>query len=861
MDDIQRKLNLIDVQLAGWADSPKRILSGAPLLLPAIGFIAGILTQSLLASPQNDGTPLVSLWVALLALGAGAALTLILAHKTARIGKYAPVFLPLCVTVCFVCLGAIRLIAFNQPKPNDIRNFVGSERVLATIRGEIITEPHLDNQQWAFARFRFTDPGSSFYLKMRGVKTTDGWANVTGTVRARVGEPVPDLKAGDHIQAYCWLDRIKGPANPGQFNTTKYLARKNVYLAASVKSRDGIEQMNVKRTPVFLKLKNLLRDKARQALLSRPTPDEGDLGLLEALLLGDRRNVNRETYEAFRRTGLLHFISLSGMHLGILMGVVWCLCRAAGLLKPARAIICTIAIAIFLLIVPPRAPTVRAAIIGWIFCLSLLFRRRFSSLNTLSLAAIILLLIRPTQLFEAGWQLSFAAVLGIILFAGRIDAFLYEKVADNLWVQKLSMTNLFFRVPPALGSHLLKIFSVGLGAWLGGAGILLYHFYIINPLTSLFTVIVFPFVSAILTLGFAKIVLSFLLPSIALVLDVMLQAVTSCLVRIVSHISNLASGQILIGHVPVRPIVLYYALITSAVFAKFRYPVPKKAVCGTLILMLAVFLGWTKLQRTHREDFTLTCLDVGHGQAILVQLPGTSNLLFDAGSLNKSNIGERIVAPFLDYKGIGQIEVIIISHNDTDHINGIPEVVKSRDVHAIYAYDDFFRGLDQWGTARFLRESLRQQGHEIRRLRKNPAQTGQAKVEHLWPDESICRDQTVSENDKSLVTLIEFAGTEVLICSDIENFAQQRLLENHPHLKADIVIVPHHGSRKTLDPAFVQALKPEIQICSCSRSQYERLKANVTNNEGTFYTPRHGAVTVRIRRDSTVEVKTFVKSE
>ncbi len=159
-----------------------------------------------------------------------------------------------------------------------------------------------------------------------------------------------------------------------------------------------------------------MRQTATQALLGNLSLEDRSRGLLEALLLGYRGHIDSTTYRAFRKTGLLHFISLSGMHLGILVGIIWWLCKTAGLTKPARAIICIIAIGVFLLIVPPRAPTLRAAVICLVFCLSFFFRRKSNSLNTLSLAAITLLLIRPTNLFEAGWQLSFASVLGLILF-------------------------------------------------------------------------------------------------------------------------------------------------------------------------------------------------------------------------------------------------------------------------------------------------------------------------------------------------------------------------------------------------------------------------------------------------------------
>ncbi|MHC4604224.1 MAG: ComEC/Rec2 family competence protein, partial [Planctomycetota bacterium] len=368
MDEIQRKLALIDKQLAGGLEnSHKQIISTAPLLFVVVGLIAGILLQSTLGLS-------VSIWLILLALFAVATVFLFNIQRFSSINhhllftnyQYTTAYLAL---ACFACLGAIRLTSYYQPRPDDIRNFVADERKLATIRGLIDTDPYVnENRDWQFARFKFTDPASSFYLEVEKIKTIDGWAEASGTVRVQVDEPVLDLKAGDYIQAYCWLDRFKETTNPGQFNTAEYLMRKNVFIAASIKSRDGIKLLEGGSAGIFTKVRRKIRQTATTALLGGPVPENQSEALLQALLLGYRGEIGSSIYQAFRKTGLLHFISLSGLHLGILIGIIWWLCKTAGLMKRARAVICIITICIFLLIVPPRAPTVRAAIIGWVFC-------------------------------------------------------------------------------------------------------------------------------------------------------------------------------------------------------------------------------------------------------------------------------------------------------------------------------------------------------------------------------------------------------------------------------------------------------------------------------------------------------------
>jgi ComEC/Rec2-related protein len=535
MDSVQRKLEFIDKELAWRRDFHGQVVSTAPLLFAAVGLIAGIVIQSTRDLPMQ-------LWLLLLSLCMVTAVVFFILQS--RKEAFAPYAIGYTALVCFACLGGIRLASYYRAKADDVRNLVGDERKLATIRGVILTEPYVDKQRWEFAGFRRMDPGSSFYLKVVDVEAVDGWAEASGTVRVQVAEPVLDLRAGDFVQMYCWLDRFRGASNPGQFDTAKYLSRKKVFVGASVKSRDGIEVLESGSSGVFTRAKRKLRESATRALVGELSAEEQSRGLLEALLLGYRGNVDNETYRAFRRTGLLHFISLSGLHLGILMATVWWLCKAAGLLKRARAVICIIAICVFLLVVPPRSPTLRAAVIGFVFCLSFLFRRYSNPLNTLSLAAIILLLIRPTGLFEAGWQLSFASVLGILVFNEKVANFLHEMTKDWFWDIPLEDMSLLRRSAKRLGKAVVALFSVGFAAWLGGAGILLYHFYEITPLASVWTVVVFPLVWAILVLGFLKIILFFLLPTLSMVLGFIVTGLSGWLIGAVKFIADLGISQI-----------------------------------------------------------------------------------------------------------------------------------------------------------------------------------------------------------------------------------------------------------------------------------------------------------------------------
>jgi competence protein ComEC len=873
MDYIQQKLALIDAQRAGL--KPHSVLARiAPLFWPAVGLMGGIVLQERLS--QWHGSPssavLIWIWVAILGL-CGVAVWIAFARGLHTVD---PGVFVCRASICCLCLGAIRLLAFETPAADDVRGLVGEEPRLATIRGRILTQPYQQLQDWCFAAFANADPSTAFYLEAESIKTPTAWHRLAGTIRVRVDEPAPNLGIGDHIEAYCWLHRFEEPTNPGQFDVLTYLKRNNVYVGASVPSRDAIEVQAGEDLGLLMTLRRRLTDAASRGLLENAPSDTQDAAMLQALLLGERRNIDRDTYEAFRKTGLAHIISLSGMNLAILVGAIWWFSRLVGLSRRARAVVCIVATAAFLLVVPPMAPILRAAVIVWVYCLAVMLRRHVNPLNSLSLAAILLLLIRPTQLFEAGWQLSFSAVAGILAFTTRIEYFIHDHTGG--WFYGAGgQSGPWTRFARSTGMQAIRLFAAGTAAWLGNAGVLLYHFYTVTPLASIWTVLATLPVTAILILGFLKILVSWLLPTLGIILTVVLSILTDLFIWIVRLAAAIDFSSTLMGHVPLALVLLYYILILFAAFVAFRRPILKRALCAGMTMVLLGSLGVMKWQRTHRDHLSLTCLNVGHGQAVLVQLPGTMNILFDAGSMDMSDAGTRAVLPYLDFIGINHLHAIILSHHDIDHINGVPEVVDLRRIGHVYADGPFLTRADSVETARFLLEHLEMEGVRVDQVPQS-LPFGPTRIEALWPAGDFAPQQQLGENDTALVCLIEFGGRRVLLCSDIEKFAQQQIMSRHPDLKADVVVVPHHGSVRTLDDRFLAQLGARILLCSCGRQDFNRgrvigdqqlrSKNQAPESAGRepashapptrlYLTARDGAVTICIGRGGVVKIQAY----
>jgi competence protein ComEC len=853
MDDVQQRLRELDQQIGGGDSFGRQVLTGSPLVICAAGFIAGIVLQDRLGLQ-------IWWWLALLFAGALAAVGVFLgAKKDTPVGA-----LGVLACVCFVSLGAVRLISFRHLSPNNISHFVGDERTLATIRGTVISAVKFeDRDRWAFGRFVPADPSGSFYLRLEGVQTPTGWEGASGVVPVYVGQRMLDLAVGDYIQAYCWLDRFKPPTNPGQFDIAKYLARKSVFIAASIESRDGIELLERTENPAkstATAVREKLREIAADALLDAPLAQNDSEALLAALLLGQRAQVTPATLNAFRRTGLLHFISLSGLHVGILLWGIWWVGRRLGLLRQWRALVCMLFLGVFILVVPSRAPILRAGVMAATFCIAVIVRQRPNTLNTLALAAIVLLLFRPIEVFSAGWQLSFVTVLGIILFAGRLKGFLCS-LTGSAGAEPGQSSSRAARVARSGGHFFVGLLSVGLAAWVAAAGVLLYHFYTITPLASVWTALVFPLVAVVLGLGFLKIVFAFLLPVLAGGLGATASFFSNLLIWVVRGIDRLNVSEIVIGKAPNWVILGYYGLVIFVGLVEWRRRGAKRAVSMAAGLILVGGLGVLKWQHMYPQGLEVTCLSVGHGQAVFCAMPGGAKVLFDAGSLTVDDCGRRIVVPFLYYSGINKLDAIIISHDDIDHINGIPEVVADCRVKAVYAGSGVADAASSRGAVGYLKDSLETMGVALRSIGERLPLRGDGLVKVLWPVGEFASDANLTENDRSLVTVIEFAGRRILLPSDIEQTGQRGLLDRRPGLKADVMLACHHGSVRSLWAGFMEQLRPEILIFSSGRTQYEKSILQPLLPVRSYYTTRDGAVRIRIDRHGTLTAQTFGSGE
>lgn len=750
----------------------------------------------------------------------------------------------------FLAAGMMRYYSMLYISPNHISRCLLSNRQLATLKGVVISPvteaPQSSSIPWL-------ETQSSFYLKTRFILSDGRWIPVSGTVRVQAGETLPEIRPGNTVLIYCWLSRFQPPPNPGQFDLKHYMARKGVYTAASVSIREGVEIIDPAASWIYT-LRSMLYSFCEDSLLDDGLPDRDVRSMAAALLLGHREALKPQIMAAFQKTNLAHYISLSGQNVGILAGSLWILLRTAGLPKRPRALLCIVLILIYALVVPSMPAINRAVFLSCFIFSSFLLRRRSRPINTLALSAIVLLLIRPSELFSMGWQLSFLSVLGILV--------LYEPVVFYLrsWFFYPVIFLLRRRFSPVQSvlHGLVDLTAVGVAAWLAIAGLLLYYFGSINPMSPIWTVLVFPFVLVLLYAGYIKLLIAKLLPTTAAFLSLLIHYAARGFEECVLLLSKVDMFRIVSRPPPFYIIVLIYLSLLSLFFLPVIF---RRIRLAIYLICVCLFLQPLTVQAFDfltKNPFELTCLSVGHGQSIVLSSPHGENILFDAGSITSGAITQKIIVPFLQQQGISSLDAVYLSHGDLDHINGLSDLAAFVRIQKLSANCNFLRAAKEASMEQKLCHNLEQLDVFPEPVKEVVSQEG-IRIQSIWPTRQAMDESVVSDNDASEVLLVEYKSRKILLCGDIELYAQRMILSLYSDLRVDVLVLPHHGSAVNLDERFVEHFEPRFVIASGALNRTSNAwHPSEASTIKAFYTGLDGAVTIKIKADGTLSAAGFL---
>ena len=789
----------------------------------------------------------------------------------------------------FFALGYLSITPWLQPRfpAHHVIHYAGANRW--NITGKIVSQPQVTGNR------------SRFILRASNLADERQSHNVTGKLRVTVLGRSPRIAAGDELQLKSRLRLITNFNNPGGFNYRRYMAFKGVWTTAYVRG-DRLVVTNRHRPFHLIEFVDSIR-RAFGDLIDR----SGGLAagaVLKALIIGDRAQISPDIRQAFNRAGVSHLLAISGLHIGIVATVAFVLFHAltvrvkfllwkAGTRKTA-ALISLLPVIFYGALAGFSPSTQRAVIMVSVFLLTFLFESEQDPPNTLTLAALLILVADPPALFSISFQLSFSAVLAIIYGLARVAN------RDTLQPTPLKASWFFkFR------SRLVSFFLVSFFAICGSLPLVAYYFnqvsliglaanFVVVPLIGFVTIpiglvglFVLPLSVALASwcIKASLLILSFSLNIVTLIADLPFAAVkvvTPSLLEIICFyimgwaLLNLrrSDRQALIPK-PTdcstgsrNQTVNQYHPIWSAktIWRKFsKIPISlenyglhsAKTAQIVLVLVLMVLIldtGYWLHQRYGSSDFRVTIIDVGDGSASLLELPGGYNILIDGGGFTDNSafdVGEKIVAPLLWRKKIQTVDTLILSHPNSDHLNGLIYIARHFNVKNVWTNNEPH---DTLGYAKFM-EVIAQNNIRLAAFDKFPRRhrIDQVELDILYPPPGFLKlkdsQKWRNTNNNSLVVKATFDSISFLFPGDIMVDAEKELVRlAGSNLPSTVLIAPHHGSKTSNSKIFIDSVNPEAVILSSSRNGRFKFPHRTTlkryNNQGCsiWRTDLNGAI-------------------
>jgi len=773
-------------------------LHRAPLAPAAAALAGGVLAGRYLFLPLR-------FWAILVAAGVAAGVVGLCRPRWRAIARAG-------VAAAILAAGAAHFQLTHFALPRDaVVTFTDEAPILATLRGRIATAPQRVRPR--AEAFGYQPARTTFLLDATAIQTDAGFRPAAGLVRVTVQELAPHLAAGQSVELLGRIGRYGRPRNPGEDDRRRWGRLRGTMVWMSVPTADAVIVRAGAEPPWHRRALWNLRAGARQHLAG---PHEAPgRHLLAALVLGERHPALRSLSRTMVRAGTAHLLSISGLHLGIFLGVVFLTCRLL-LLTPRRAaVVVLVVLAAYLLLAEPRAPLLRSAIMAAALCTGLLRGRRYMPLNALAAAAIILLVLDPRQLFQAGFQLSFVIVTALVLFLGPARRVLFGR-----WLRRRGL--LVFRgrdrvrrwLYYAVGDAATYAVTAALLAYAAAAPLVAYHFGLFNPYAPLLSLLLLPLVVAVVVPGYVAMALAWPMPNLSYQFGRAGRSAAALLERVVEAIGKLPALS-----VGLRPIHWAWVWLCFAVFVlvALRRRVPfGRAAAGAGLVLLAGATAWTQRPTPRRAGAELHLLDVGSGQCAVLRTPAGCTFLLDAGGPG-GNVHRRTLGPFLRHMRFAPPRAVLLSHANSDHYNAVPALLAETRPRRVYVSEVFARRWDDGAGAYELMDRLAADGVEVVRLRAGRSVDlgPETRVEVLWPPAKPA--EPLSLNDTSLVLRVTCGGQSVLLAGDLDRTGQAALAARPGALRADILVLPHHGGWEPTLPAFVEAVAPTTVLVSTSR--------------------------------------------
>lgn len=674
-----------------------------------------------------------------------------------------------------------------------------------------------------------------------------------------LGRP-SSVAPGDWVRFTTRLYVPRGFSNPGLPDARLIARGQGIDFVATVKSADELHPIDGPMGPLAWARRWAAYLRAAMAKAINAQLDDTSAGFVRTMVVGERTDVPDRVEDGFRAAGATHALSVSGLHLAVVVALFfqvakWLFTRrpSLSLRVPAKVMASFVSLPaclFYTLLTGEAVATVRSAIMAATILGASIVNRPTSLPAGIAAAAILLLVDSPLVLLDVSFQLSFASVVGLGLFARWLCS-----------GRDLDGASRWQRIRRWLG----RSFSASLAASLVTTPLVAHHFGELTPAAPVGNLVLVPIVELlVLPCGLVGALLGIIHPWLGGI-PLFVAGQSSRLALALADVFRQLAPVVLVRYPDWLETLLLVAaagcLLQAFVARRSRHRRWWLATCGLVALAAAGSLFFREMARVRSGDLRVTFLDVGQGDSALVEGPGGFVALIDGGGRydNSFDTGARIVEPVLRARGITSIDLLVLSHAHPDHMNGLFRILDRFPTRELWhnasdgrnpAYHDFVRLARERGVAMRTAGAIQIQGLTF---------------EILGPtlDGTIDVTPGLDANDASLVVRAAFAGRQILFTGDIGDHGEAELLERSGRpapIHSEVLKVPHHGSRYASSDRLIRAVSPTLAVVSAGR--FNRfglpnpvaLRRYAERDVEVLRTDRDGAVTVSIAPSGSLTV-------